>query len=84
MCGNALNGFFNHNWPIELITAQAEKAGLIAPIKMETRTVIFQPPRGESIWVEFEIRKGASESEVEVAFALALAKQGTKIELKRT
>jgi hypothetical protein len=84
MCGNALDGFFNHNWEFEMLTVQAEKAGLIPSVQMETRTSIFLMPNGDSIPVEFEVREGASKGEVDVAFALALAKQGTTNHLEQT
>lgn len=84
MAGEALDLFFNHNWTFEMLTALAEKSGLIPSIKMETRTSIFRMPNGDSIPVEFEVREGASKCEVDVAFALALAKQGTTNHLEQT
>jgi hypothetical protein len=84
MAGDALDGFFNHNWPFEMLTVHAEKAGMIPPVKMEARTSNFRLSNGELITVKFEVREGASTSEADVAFALALAKQGTTTHLDQT
>jgi hypothetical protein len=58
------------------VLRSAVEQRLIEPLVMEKRRGSYTTPGGETIEVEFEARKGATQEEIDLAFFQALAKAG--------
>jgi hypothetical protein len=75
--GQALQSWLRGYAPLEAVINSAAKARLIDEPVMESHRGVFETPNGEEIEITFEVRKGATDEEVNLAFFDALAEVGS-------